>query len=123
MGILGRRLDKKETQPIAVKKTASVSERTKAEATRLVRRPWVSEKASRLASSGTYVFEVAKHATRIEVGKAIFALYGVRPTSVRIQRVRSKAVRFGRITGTTSERKKALVTLPSGSTIDVYQGV
>ncbi|MBI2484889.1 50S ribosomal protein L23 [Candidatus Uhrbacteria bacterium] len=122
MGLLNRRKEKKETPPRAEKR-APASDVLKAAATVIIRRPWVSEKASRLASTGTYVFEVAKSATRVEIGKAIFALYGIRPVSVHIARVVPRQVRFGRSFGTTRARKKALVTLPHGSRIDVYEGV
>jgi large subunit ribosomal protein L23 len=38
-------------------------------------------------------------------------------------RVRGKAVRFGRMSGRRSDWKKAIVTLPKGKTIDIYEGV
>jgi len=85
--------------------------------------PLVTEKAARLGSHGQYVFEVGKDATRVDVRSAIKAMYGVTPTSVNIQRVRGKVVRFGGRVGQRQTWKKAIVTLPEGKTIDVYEGV
>ncbi len=86
-------------------------------------KPLVTEKAAVIAHAGQYSFIVAPNANRIAVRAAIKAMYGVIPTSVNIQRVRGKAVRFGRTLGQRASWKKAIVTLPKGKTIDVYEGV
>lgn len=86
-------------------------------------KPLVTEKAAVIAHAGQYSFIVAPNANRVAVRAAIKAMYGVLPTSVNIQRVRGKAVRFGRTLGQRSSWKKAIVTLPKGKTIDVYEGV
>ncbi|OGL96141.1 50S ribosomal protein L23 [Candidatus Uhrbacteria bacterium RIFOXYB12_FULL_58_10] len=86
-------------------------------------RPLVTEKAAIIAHVGQYSFLVAPNANRVAVRAAIKAMYGVIPTSVNIQRVRGKFVRFGRTVGQRSDWKKAIVTLPKGKTIDVYEGV
>lgn len=86
-------------------------------------RPLVTEKAAIVAHGGQYSFVVTNNANRVAVRSAIKAMYGIIPTSVNIQRVRGKAVRFGRSMGTRSSWKKAIVTLPKGKTIDVYEGV
>ena len=86
-------------------------------------RPLVTEKDAIIAHVGQYSFLVAPNANRVAVRAAIKAMYGVIPTSVNIQRVRGKFVRFGRTVGQRSDWKKAIVTLPKGKTIDVYEGV
>ena len=50
-------------------------------------------------------------------------MYGITPVSVNIQNVRGKRVRFGRVRGKRKDWKKAIVTLPEGKTINVYDGV
>lgn len=85
--------------------------------------PHITEKAADLASRGVYVFVVNKKATRVDVGAAVKAIYGVQPTSVRVINMDGKRVRFGRFNGRRSDWKKAMVTLPTGTTIDVHQGV
>ncbi len=86
-------------------------------------KPLVTEKAAHLAHLGQYVFAVHHQTTRIQVRAAVKALYGVIPTKVNIVRARGKVVRFGRTFGRRSDWKKAVVTLPKGKTIDIYEGV
>ncbi len=87
----------------------------------IISHPLVTEKSAVLASQGTYVFVVSTRANKIQVRNAIKALYGIIPVSVNIQNVRGKAVRFGRHKGQRNSWKKALVTLPKGKSIDVYE--
>ncbi len=86
-------------------------------------KPLVTEKAATLTSLGQYAFVVDKGANRIQVRQAVKELYGIAPTSVRIQNVRAETVRFGRVWGTQKAWKKAIVSLPKGKSIDVYEGV
>lgn len=89
----------------------------------LIKRPVVTEKSAQLASTGTYIFEVDRKANKVQIAKEIKSRYGVMPERVNTQIVHGKIVRFGRRMGKRSTWKKALVTLPKGKTIDVYQGV
>lgn len=85
--------------------------------------PHVSEKAAFLASKGTYVFNVPVTAGKIEVKKAVEALYKVKVVRVNTVRGIGKTVRRGRMEGRRNNWKKALVTLKAGQKIDLYQGV
>ncbi len=89
----------------------------------LIVRPLVTEKTAILASQNTYVFVVSSKANKVSVASSIKTMYGIRPASVNIQNVRGKRVRFGKIQGRRKGWKKAIVTLPKGKTIDVYEGV
>lgn len=89
----------------------------------ILKKPLVTEKSAIQASHGQYTFRVSMDANRIQVRNAVKALYGVLPTSVNIQRVRGKFVRFGQKSGMRQTWKKAIVTLPTGKTIDVHSGV
>jgi large subunit ribosomal protein L23 len=91
------------------------------EAYRVLIKPIVSEKATDLGMYNQYVFEVAKKANKIEIKKAIEAIYGVRPTKVNIIKVKGKRVRFGRVEGRTKAWKKAIVTLRQGERIEVFE--
>lgn len=93
------------------------------QAYRWIAKPLVTEKASVLGALNQYVFAVAKDANKVEVVKAIEAIYGVKPVSVNMLRVSGKQVRYGRIKGQRKDWKKAIVTLPAGKTIQVYEGV
>lgn len=113
--------EKKSTKKPVVAKKAAKS--IPSDLSGIVLRPLVTEKAAIVAHVGQYTFVVATGANRVQVKSAIKAMYGILPESVNIQNVRGKAVRFGRSNGMRSSWKKAVVTLPKGKTIDVYEGV
>lgn len=83
----------------------------------------VSEKSTMNEGRGVYTFEVIKTATKIDVKNAVRLLYGVSPLAVRMINVEGKQVRFGQTMGRRSDWKKAIVTLPEGTTLDVHEGV
>ncbi len=93
------------------------------EAYRIFVKPMVTEKGTYLASQNKYIFEVTPAANKIEIKKAIKAVYGVDPIKVNIVSLTGKQIRYGRTRGRTKDRKKAVVTLPEGQTIEVYEGV
>jgi len=83
-------------------------------------RPVVTEKAT---VNGTYIFEVPLEITKNEVAKAVERLFGVKPLHVRTMRVEGKSVRAVHRMGKRKDWKKAIVRLPHGKTINVYEGV
>lgn len=85
----------------------------------LLIRPLVTEKSLEAARHDVYAFQVKKDATKIEIQKAFSNLYGVMPLSVRTMNRQGKVVRFGRREGRRSDWKKALITVPKGTTIDI----
>lgn len=106
-----------------VEKVAAKTPVNLADTSSVIVKPLISEKAATLASDNQYVFVVEKNANRIQVRNAIKGLYGVEPVSVNIMNVQGKKVRFGRRKGKRSDWKKAIVTLPEGQSINVYEGV
>ena len=86
-------------------------------------KPLVTEKAASLNVEGKYVFEVSTEANKIEVAKAVSEVYGIKPLDVNIVSVKGKRVRRGRIAGKRKDWKKAIVTLPKGKSINIYEGV
>lgn len=92
-------------------------------AVRLLSKPHVSEKAARLADTGTYVFDVPMHAEKVSIRKAVESLYNVHVDGVRIIRIAGKPVRRGKRVSFRQDVKKALVTLKKGETISLYEGV
>ncbi len=129
--------DKKPANPIAAAPTAAVAKSAEAKpeekqaakprvlksdtkhAYRTLLRPVLTEKTTRLTSQNQYVFAVPTSSSKVEVRDAVFATYGIRPLHVTTTNVHGKAVRFGRVSGTQKNWKKATVTLPAGKTIDV----
>lgn len=86
---------------------------------RVLLRPVLTEKSTRLQSKSQYVFAVSPSVSKIEVREAVFSVYGVRPLHVTTRNVLGKVVRFGRTQGKQKSWKKAIVTLPAGKTIDI----
>lgn len=82
-------------------------------------RPLATEKSLNKNRLGVYVFEVKKNATKIEIKKAFFNLYGVMPTGVRVMNRSGKAMLFGRRKGQRKDWKKTLITVPKGTTVDI----
>ncbi|MFZ2303953.1 MAG: 50S ribosomal protein L23 [Minisyncoccia bacterium] len=82
-------------------------------------RPHITEKAAILAEKGTYVFEVAKDTNKIEIAKAIQALYSVTPTRVNIINLPDTRVFVRNRKGVKSGLRKALVTLKKGDKIEI----
>lgn len=77
----------------------------------------LSEKSTMLANQGRYVFKVPTKTNKIEVRKAVQAVYGVNVVGVNMVSVKGKQRRMGRKLGRTSDWKKAIVTLKSGEKI------
>jgi len=85
----------------------------------VIKKPWVTEKATALGAAGKYVFLLHGHATKNEVKKAVHELYHVDVASVNIVNRPPKIKRFRGRRGTTSVLKKAIVTLKAGQKIDI----
>jgi large subunit ribosomal protein L23 len=91
----------------------------------LIRRPVITEKATRLKEiSNTICFEVAREANKIEIARAVTALFGVKVAEVRVANRRGKWKRMGRFVGRRKDWKKAYVTLaPGEKPIEFFEGV
>ncbi|HEX4104299.1 MAG TPA: 50S ribosomal protein L23 [Candidatus Paceibacterota bacterium] len=86
----------------------------------IIKKPWVTEKATRLSESGKYVFIVAPHATKPEIKKAVKETYKVDAVSVNMVNRPAKIKRFGQaMKGATGGYRKAIVTLKKGQKIDI----
>lgn len=108
-------------QAVTEKKTAPSIAKEARSAYRILSRPLVTEKSASLAHDGTYVFIVNPEVNKLDVKSAIYEVYGVHPVSVRIARRQGKVVRFGRFSGQRKEWKKAMVTMPAGKTLPIYE--
>jgi len=87
----------------------------------IIRNVRLTEKASLLTESlNKYVFEVAVHANKIEIRKAIEELFGKKVVSVNTSNHFGKARRKRTAAaGHTSDWKKAVVTLAAGETLEL----
>lgn len=114
---------KKETTVKAVKSPmnqAAVNKENTKDAYKILISPLVSEKATAGDKLNQYTFIINRKANKSEVKKAILAVYGVMPVEVNTIRVRGKEVRFGGSIGKRKDWKKAIITLPKGKSIKLY---
>jgi len=89
---------------------------------RVVMRPLVTEKATTLKDERNQVtFQVSMDANKVEVRRAVEAIFKVKVTNVRTQVVFGKEKRMGRFVGRRPSWKKALVTLGPGSKIELFE--
>ncbi|PJE80548.1 50S ribosomal protein L23 [invertebrate metagenome] len=81
--------------------------------------PHISEKATVVADDyNQTVFKVAKDATKLEIKKAVEALFEVNVKSVKTVVVKGKTKRTRHGMGQRSDWKKAYVSLEQGQEID-----
>jgi large subunit ribosomal protein L23 len=89
----------------------------------VIRAPLISEKGSLLAEHTQQVlFKVRPEANKIEVKRAVEALFKVKVVKVRMARYLGKVRRVGRNLGRRPGWKKAYVTLREGDKIDFFGG-
>jgi large subunit ribosomal protein L23 len=95
---------------------------------KIIIRPVITEKNTRLGEINKYVFEVAMETNKIEIKKAIEEIFGVNVKGVNVVNVRGKLrrrrTRHGITEGYTRDWKKAVVTLtPDIKPIEIFEGV
>ncbi len=87
----------------------------------LVRRPIVTEKATRLMEENKYTFEVTPQATKPEIKAAIEDLFQVKVVQVNTHRPPRKKRRVGKFIGFKPQYKRAIVTVASGDEEKIRQ--
>jgi large subunit ribosomal protein L23 len=89
----------------------------------VIQAPLISEKGSLLTEASNQVlFKVRPDANKIEVKRAVEALFKVKVEKVRVARYLGKIRRVGQSMGRRSDWKKAYVTLREGDKIDFFGG-
>jgi large subunit ribosomal protein L23 len=86
----------------------------------IIRRMLITEKGTKLREQRQYVFEVAPHANKPEIRRAVEQLFRVHVTNVRTMWRKGKWKR-GRTwrPGRTAAQKRAIVTLAEGEKIEI----
>ncbi len=90
----------------------------------IILRPIITEESMLNTAMRKFTFKVDKDANKIEIAKAVEALFGVKVEKVNTMNVRGKLRRQGRFEGYTASWKKAVVTLTEDSkSIDFFDGM
>lgn len=87
-------------------------------ATKIIKNPRITEKASDSVSMNAYVFDVAENTNKTEIRKAIFDIYKVKPLKVNIVKIQSKQIFSKGKKGVKSGGKKAVVYLKKDDKIE-----
>lgn len=89
----------------------------------LIKSPVLTEKSNGGSELNKVTLNVDLTATKPEIKKAVEELFKVQVKAVNTLRVKGKIKRFKGILGQRNERKKAIVTLAEGSSIDIASGL
>ena len=87
----------------------------------LVRRPILTEKATRIMEENKYTFDVTPKATKPEIKAAIEDLFQVKVVKVNTQQLPRKKRRVGKFVGYKPQYKRAIVTLAPGDEDKIRQ--
>ena len=83
-------------------------------------RPVVSERTFDLMGQNKYTFEVAKDAPKEEIRDAVEKIFNVHVVKVNTVNVKPKNKRVRFVQGKTRTRKKAIVTIAEGESIEIF---
>lgn len=89
----------------------------------IIRQPHVTEKATLGSEHGQVTFIVPGWATKPQIEQAVEVLFGVKVKGVNTLVLKGKTKRFRGMKGKQSDKKKAIVSLEEGQTIDVGTGI
>ncbi|HIX81774.1 MAG TPA: 50S ribosomal protein L23 [Candidatus Erysipelatoclostridium merdavium] len=89
--------------------------------TDVLKKPVLTEKSMTLSTEeNKYTFDVDVNANKIEIKQAVEAMFGVKVESVNVMNVKPKKKRMGRYEGKTNRRRKAIVKLAEGESINYF---
>jgi large subunit ribosomal protein L23 len=118
--------EEKKTVEMAVKSKTEIKKRQTIStglAQRVLLYPLVTEKSAIAESENKYSFVAVNWATKKQIKAAVLELYDVEPVAVNTVNYDGHYVAFRGKLGKRKDYKKAIVTLPTGKTIDIHKGV
>ena len=86
----------------------------------VIRRPLITEKATRLLEGNQYPFEVDPRAAKPDIKAAVESLFSVRVIGVSTMNPPRRTRRVGRFAGKRAQVKKAIVRLAEGQSIQLF---
>ncbi len=84
--------------------------------------PVVTEKSTLLQEKGKYTFAVYKSSSKTDIIRAIESAFDVQVDSVNTFNIKGKTRRVGRNLAKRPDKKRAIVTLKSGESIQLFEG-
>ncbi len=90
----------------------------------ILRKVLITEKGTALREAQhQYFFEVARDANKIEIKRAVEAVFNVKVDSVQTMQMRGKSKRQGRWAGRRNDWKKAIVKLKPDQKIELFEQI
>jgi large subunit ribosomal protein L23 len=90
----------------------------------VIKAPLVTEKATiNTETSNQVCFEVDRRANKIQIKEAVETVFKKKVLSVQTMNVKGKPKRVGRSMGKRADRKKAVVRLYPGETLNFFEGL
>ncbi|MFM7547894.1 MAG: 50S ribosomal protein L23 [Cyanobacteriota bacterium] len=86
----------------------------------VIRRPLITEKATRALELNQYTFEVDHRAAKPDIKAAVESLFDVRVVGVSTMNPPRRTRRVGRFAGKRAQVKKAVVRLAEGNAIQLF---
>jgi large subunit ribosomal protein L23 len=86
-------------------------------------RPLITEKGTYLSGLNKYPFEVRRESNKLQIKDAVELAFNVKVRDVNTMIMHGKMRRVGKAMGRTKDWKKAIVTLESGQSIELFEGV
>ena len=84
--------------------------------------PVVTEKSTLLQEKGKYTFDVYKSSSKTDIIRAIESAFDVKVDSVNTFNIKGKTRRVWRNLAKRPDKKRAIVTLKSGESIQLFEG-
>jgi large subunit ribosomal protein L23 len=85
-----------------------------------IRRPLITEKATRAIEINQYTFEVDHRAAKPDIKAAVETLFDVKVVGVSTMNPPRRTRRVGRFAGKRAQVKKAVVRLAAGNAIQLF---
>jgi len=86
----------------------------------VIRKPLITEKATRALELNQYTFEVDHRAAKPDIKAAVEAMFDVKVVGVSTMNPPRRSRRVGRFAGKRAQMKKAVVRLAEGSAIQLF---
>lgn len=86
----------------------------------IILRPIITEASMAAMDDNKYTFEVDVRANKTQVKQAVEEVFDVHVVNVNILNVHPKPKRMGRYSGYTRKRRKAIVKIAEGQSIEIF---
>jgi len=97
-----------------------MSERFENRLADVIRRPLITEKATRALELNQYTFEVDHRAAKPDIKSAVEQMFDVKVVGVSTMNPPRRTRRIGRFSGKRAQVKKAVVRLAEGNSIQLF---